>query len=236
MATQFYVYTHARPGTTDVHGIFYVGKGKYDRAYNLSQSQRKHYHLNIIKKYGAENIIIRVLPCKDESHALMLEVEMIEVLRRMGVKLANLTNGGEGTSGYKYTNEQVERLKKSLNNPITKGKVSLSSKERWGNIDYKSKVIDSIKKAYSNPELKKKVGESTKEAMKDTEMRKRMNCAHKIAQSNPILLERRKQITKDLWNDNEFRNKMKISHNNYFVSKKQELHKNQLDIFKGDSE
>lgn len=86
----FYAYTHSRPDGS----VFYVGKGKGRRAWNFTHG-RNPYHRSIIKKHGAENIIVTIHPCADEAAAFELEKQMIAEYP----SLANMTDGGEGASG-----------------------------------------------------------------------------------------------------------------------------------------
>ena len=93
-----YVYLHCKPDGTP----FYVGKGKGNRAYNLSPKARKNnWHERIVKKYGKENIIIKILCYTwDEAEALRLEQVCIWILRDyLCYVLVNMTDGGEGVSG-----------------------------------------------------------------------------------------------------------------------------------------
>lgn len=86
----FYVYTHSRPDGR----VFYVGKGCGRRAWNFTKG-RNPKHLAIINKYGVKNIIVAIHSCASEAAAFELEIEMIAGLKG----LANMTDGGEGTSG-----------------------------------------------------------------------------------------------------------------------------------------
>src|SRR5574343_2026510 len=113
----YYTYLHARPNAKDISSIFYVGKGYGGRAYELSF--RNRYHQAIINKHGAKNILISKLECSSEETALELEKGLIKCLRRAGVTLANLTDGGDGVSGYQHTEEW-----KKYHSSIMKGKPS----------------------------------------------------------------------------------------------------------------
>ena len=102
---QFYAYIHAKPDYTP----FYVGKGVDTRSHRMTW--RNKYHTNIVSKYGEENILISKHECSTEAFALELEVGFIKCLKRMEFALANLTDGGEGTSGLVFTDEHRAKLK-----------------------------------------------------------------------------------------------------------------------------
>jgi hypothetical protein len=101
----YYVYSHS----TEKHGIFYVGKGNKNRIKTIHRKSNP-YHTRIVNKYGKENIIVRSMLCKSEQHALDLEVKLIAALRAGGVKLVNLTDGGEGMSGYNHSDETKAKI------------------------------------------------------------------------------------------------------------------------------
>ncbi len=105
---QFYVYAHLKPDVVDVHSIFYIGKGSGKRACFIRRNNRHHNF--VINKYGIENIIVRKILCDSEEHALKLETEMISILRRMGVNLTNVTEGGTGTTGYSHSEEAKKKI------------------------------------------------------------------------------------------------------------------------------
>lgn len=88
-----YTYLHCKPNGTP----FYVGKGVRNRYKDFTY--RNDYHKRIVKKYEAENILIGKLWCSSDKIALQLEVGLIKCLKNMGVKLTNLTEGGEGAVG-----------------------------------------------------------------------------------------------------------------------------------------
>lgn len=86
-----YAYIHCKP-----NGIpFYVGKGALRRANYLGE--RNAYHKAIVNKYGTHNILKSLIECTSDKIALSLEMGLIKCLKRMGIKLANFTDGGEGT-------------------------------------------------------------------------------------------------------------------------------------------
>lgn len=104
----FYAYAHARPGTTDCSGVFYVGKGT--RARHKALPARNRYHGFVLDKYGPENILVGRLECSNEEIAFELEKGLIKCFRRAGVGLANMTEGGEGSSGYVMPQEARDKI------------------------------------------------------------------------------------------------------------------------------
>lgn len=95
MNKDYYVYFHIRLSNNQ---IFYIGKGKNKR-YKSVADRNKHWH-NVANKGYYCLIYANNLT---EKEAFNLEKEMIKKYKS---QLVNLTDGGEGTSGYKYTKEQ----------------------------------------------------------------------------------------------------------------------------------
>ncbi len=96
----FYVYVHTRPDGRP----FYVGKGSKVRARKLTH--RNAYYMAIVAKYGAANIKIELTEAADENAAFEAERHLIKTLRAAGHRLANLTDGGEGISGFVQSQSQ----------------------------------------------------------------------------------------------------------------------------------
>lgn len=99
----FYVYAHKR---ADDGSVFYIGKGTKRRAYNKS---RNSHWKNIVAKHGYT--IEFLATGLDEEFAFLVEQEAIDLYRRRGFVLANKTDGGEGSTGYKHTQDHKEALK-----------------------------------------------------------------------------------------------------------------------------
>jgi len=104
----FYTYAHYTPEGR----LFYIGKGKKDRAY--AKIGRNTHWRNVVNKYGKPNV--KILANWDtEEDALDHERILISCFRDLGYKLCNLSDGGKGNSGIEMTEE-------------TKLKISLSKK------------------------------------------------------------------------------------------------------------
>jgi hypothetical protein len=142
----FYVYIH-RKGTNG--DPFYVGKGKGNRAWTTRYRNPKWNA--VFKKHGL--VVEIIVDNLSEQDAFELERQTIAKLK-LAYDLSNLTDGGEGFSGFKPTPEQCkaismrqlgkpkppseqERLRKlqlgRKHSEATRQKVSIASSTRGNN-------------------------------------------------------------------------------------------------------
>jgi hypothetical protein len=117
----FYVYAWLRPCDTP----FYIGKGKGKRATRMKRGVIFKNIVAKIKRDGFEPMIVKLHAGLTEPEAF--ELERIEIAkhgrREFGGLLVNLTEGGEGSSGFVYT--EASRAKMSASSrlsPPKKGK------------------------------------------------------------------------------------------------------------------
>ena len=109
MSEEFYVYEHIR---NDTNEIFYVGKGKSNRCDSTWQRNRHWKH--IVAKAGGFSVN-KLVENISESIAFKKEIERIAQLKSIGIKLCNMTNGGEGTSGItrEFSEESKAKMKEN---------------------------------------------------------------------------------------------------------------------------
>ena len=102
MAT-YYTYIHKTPSGMP----FYVGKGRGNRAqWRWSRSQ---FWMNVVSKYGG--FVPEIVASFDtEEEAFAHERFLIGSLKTFGVRLVNLTDGGDGIAGYRHTSEARRKL------------------------------------------------------------------------------------------------------------------------------
>jgi hypothetical protein len=104
----FYVYEHIR---LDTNAVFYVGKGKGRRCF---ESRRRNPHWKrIVSKAGGFDVRV-VVDGIDEEFAFFTEQELIAKLKLQGVSLTNMTDGGEGASGYRHTDNAREKFSETM--------------------------------------------------------------------------------------------------------------------------
>lgn len=215
---KFCVYEHLKK-TDGV--IFYVGKGTFKRA--KAVNPRNKYWKHIVKKHGfSVNILASNL---DEELSFLVEIERICQLKRLGVKLANLTTGGEGVGGelmsivQKEVQNRPEVKEKNRKSKIgvspsaeTRLKMSLTHKKKYEDIEYRNKkaIIFSkfvlSKESQEKANVKRRLAKRT-QALKDLmskklfgikrslETKNKMSAAQKIRRQKEIVLGVDRRVT-----------------------------------------
>jgi hypothetical protein len=102
----YYTYGHYK---ADSKQLFYIGKGKDRRAHE--KDSRSDYWRNIVNKHGYTVEIFA--EWESEKDAFIHEKFLIDCFRNL-TTLCNLTDGGDGCSGYVWSDEQKAKLKLRL--------------------------------------------------------------------------------------------------------------------------
>ena len=212
---KFFVYVDFRE---DDGKPFYVGKGVEKRAKDL---HRNPLHTNIKNKHGMVRKI--VFEAQSEQEAFQKEIELIQELKThidFDEGGANLTLGGEGSSGYKFTDElkkqRSEIVKKLWEDPEYREKMSEMKKDPV----YREKMKERNKKAWENPEYRKKRNESHRKTCEDPEHKKIRSETSKKMWEDPENREKMSETIKKTWENPEYREKMKEIHDSHEFKKK----------------
>ena len=110
-----YVYEHLR---NDDGTVFYVGKGKNRRAYDANRHHRSEWWIRVVEKCGGFTVKFLAVDISEQD-AFQKEKQAIADYRAQGVRLVNMTDGGDGASGAKRS----ERWK-TLMSAVHKGKTT----------------------------------------------------------------------------------------------------------------
>ena len=208
----FYTYAHYKPDNS----VFYIGKGQRKRAW--AHDNRNQHWKNIVAKHGLKVEILSYWPTEQE--AFDHEKFLISCFRDMGYTMANLTDGGEGCSGMKVSQESIRKRLESMKDYVvseeTKAKMresSLGEKNHFfGKIhsDESKEKISKTKKANPskpwqgkprNEETKKKIADSLRgrSGKKHTEeTRKKMSLAQKGRKQAPFSEETLKKLSESV--------------------------------------
>ena len=128
----------------DTGEVFYVGKGTKDR-YKTTHNRDKFFK----DMHATHECDVRITHSDlTEEEAYSLEYDTIKYYREnTDYRLTNQTDGGDGTRGLKVSEE-------------TKKKMSISSKKKWEDEEWKQKVIDARHQpdsTYQSEEFKAKI-------------------------------------------------------------------------------
>ncbi len=107
---KYYVYLHVKLTNGEP---FYVGKGIGKR--KSSKTDRNRWWNFIVNKHGYDIIILE--ENLSEEKAIEREIYWIDRIGKASENkgtLVNITNGGEGVSGYKHTDETKKRITETL--------------------------------------------------------------------------------------------------------------------------
>lgn len=187
---KFCVYEHWR---ADKGECFYVGKGTLKRASSAIRRENPHY-MRIVQKLQSLGLSVEVRIYQQglsESDAFALEIDRIAFWRTSGVNLANLTDGGEGASGFKSSNEKKLKISKALlgvEKPSLRG-VPLSD-------EHKAKISASNKGRVVSEETRKKISDAQKGKPRPELIGRKMNPESiKKLQNREFTQEHRQKIS-----------------------------------------
>ena len=161
--------------TNEVDNKKYVGITKigYEKRFekrllNAKRFYRRHHNILLylaIRKHGAENFSIKFLREGDSwKHLQELEIAAIieyNTFMEDGCGY-NMTRGGEGTDGYKFTQEQLDRRPKTLSKEH-KANIKANNGKYWLGKNHTEETIDKIKLARAN----QVIGEATRQKHRD---------------------------------------------------------------------
>ena len=154
----FYLYQHIR---LDTNKVFYIGISRYNKRYKYKRAAQKDKRnpiwKNIVAKTDFKYEIL--LESTDINFIKVKEMELIAYygkLKDFTGSLANITNGGEGTFGYKPTEQtklnHSERMKGKKHSEETRKKMSFA---QLGKI-----VPEEVGKKISNSKKGKNLGKN----------------------------------------------------------------------------
>ena len=159
----YYVYLYKNPSN---NSPIYVGKGQRKRAYYYEG--HNIFLKNTIKKYG-KPIIEFVAECVSQSAAFALEKKLIAQIGRKDLglgPLCNLTNGGEGISGHKRSEEFKQTMRNRVISEETRKKISETAKGKKMSIEARKKMSENAKKRKFSKETRIKIGIKSKERIR----------------------------------------------------------------------
>lgn len=132
---KFYTYVYRDPSRNNEP--IYVGKGSKRRAYIHLKKSNKHPFIQRLQKMKNNNVSpdIEIIYALDENHSFFLEECLIEMFGRKDLgkgSLLNLTDGGEGVSGFRHNEGHKDFARKLGKDNVVfeRGIFSLTEEEK----------------------------------------------------------------------------------------------------------
>ena len=181
----FYTYAHFRPDNS----VFYIGKGHGRRAWS-DKNRNPHWH-HITEKHGDYKVEV-LAHWPTEQEAFDHEKFLIWCFRDMGYLMANITDGGDGPTGYKHTKE-------------TKAKLSEHHKWMHNLPEQKARNSARNKLRMQDPVIKEKVRAGAVAHMANPENRERSRQAALLQTSSPDFKSRQRLLALERMQKPEYR-------------------------------
>jgi len=137
-------------------------------------TKRNVHHRRIVEKIGKSNVVVCKMDCASEAFAFELEKTMIAVCKSRGLKLANMTDGGEGISN--PAEEVRNKISAALSNPSeeTRRKIGAAHKGKFVSEETRKKIAEANKRR-TPPMLGRKHSEESKEKMSSSSIGRKMS-------------------------------------------------------------
>jgi hypothetical protein len=198
----FYTYIHRR---NDTGAIFYVGKGIGNR-YRQKTGRNDRWH-KIVAKHGFSCEI--VAPWEREDDAFAHEVFLIKTLRELGYQLVNLTDGGEGPSGHRASDESREKMRRAQAirraTPGAEERRLEALREAKKSAHHRSITSERMRRQRRAPEARAKQSADSKVAWADAQERRRRGDLISAGSSTPEAKANRSAASKKKLRDPRIR-------------------------------
>lgn len=148
---EYYIYIHSR---LDNKKPFYIGRGKKGRSKNFDN--RNQHWRNIVNQAGGFSIhILESNLSHEEANAA--EIKWIRTYKYNGYVLVNLTEGGGGTSGHRWTRGTFTKEHKEKLSVIAKRNIGEKNHffGKTHSIESKLKMSESCKAAKAEARFEK---------------------------------------------------------------------------------
>ena len=209
----FYVGITTKPLPARLHA--HINEAKRDT------SKKSHYRKNrkirsIIKTGGSVSaLILEENPLWTVEELKEKERWWISYFRSAGVDLTNLTEGGDGTHGYKFTKKQIDSIKKGIKEAYAnRGKeistrLSQSSRLRWDTTSERQAQSEKMKNSPSAIKHRKKLHKKLKGKKLSKLHKSRISeNTQKFFDNNPQVKAKISSLAKERYADVNYKKRM----------------------------
>lgn len=147
---------------------------------------------------GLEPICFQIEACEENWEES--EKFWISYFRFLGADLMNLTDGGDGSAGYRHPLEirqKIAALAKARVTPELRAQISKSGRAAWQNPETRENLVLARQKMASNPDFRRKQSEARSALWETAEYRDKVCAAQQKVD--------RKAIAREFWKRPEYR-------------------------------
>lgn len=221
---KFYVYVYLDPRPGKGLQPIYVGKGTVDldrASYHWERRCVNPFLQKVLDKIRAAGLVPQITIAaymENEEEAFTMERDLIAQYGRRDLRtgsLCNLTEGGQGTAGLKYSEERLKRLHERVSTPEWKALMSEISNKMWSNPELREKTIRSQDKLKNDPahraklraailksrteEVRNRISVVMRENWQSEDYRAKQAASRAEAHARPEEKARKSEATKRLW-------------------------------------
>jgi hypothetical protein len=221
---KFYVYVYLDPRPGKGLQPIYVGKGTVDldrASYHWERRCVNPFLQSVLDKIRAAGLVPQITVAaymEDEEEAFAMERDLITQYGRRDLRtgsLCNLTGGGQGTAGLKYTEERLSKLREKVSTAEWKSLMSEISNRMWGTPSLRTKTLNARRKHETDPnfrarlraailksrteEVRNRISVVMRENWESEEYRAKQAASRAEAHARPEEKKRKSEATKRLW-------------------------------------
>jgi len=224
---KFYVYVYLDPRPGKGLQPIYVGKGTVDldrASYHWEKRCVNPFLQNVLDKIRAAGLIPQITIAAymdDEEDAFAMERELIAQYGRRDIKtgsLCNLTDGGQGAAGLKYSEERLRKAKEKFSTPEWSSMMSQIAATAWADPEIKAQRVARIRAMCADPahraklrqailqsrteQVRNKISVAMRTNWESEEYRVKQSASRAEAHARPEEKRRKSAASKKMWTEN----------------------------------
>ncbi len=221
---KFYVYVYLDPRPGKGLQPIYVGKGTVDldrASYHWERRCVNPFLQKVLDKIRAAGLVPQITIAaymEDEEEAFAMERDLIAQYGRRDLRtgsLCNLTEGGQGTAGLKYSEERLRKKREQCSTPEWREMMTKIIKRAWENPEHRARILESQRKLKADPahraklraailksrteEVRNRISVVMREAWQSEDYRAKQAASRAEAHARPEEKARKSEATKRLW-------------------------------------